>query len=455
MKGEYAKQLWELIVEYRLDDRYDELAFVRFQIEQGKISEGLAKGYLYQVDQIVQQQIDFPNYLHAPPAPEQFCADGEYDIPFGSLVERDGLKVGIRSSGAAHSIFAGTTEAGKTTSIRSGIHQIHRFNQSAEKPISKVIVDRKGNDYGDLKEALGDDCVHLSVYDGLRLALHSPAGVPVHVWCSIVCTLFCARAGLIAAWTALAGAMQWLVAALNPKGGADRWPDLQLIHDFLKKAPQLWAAKGEYWRSLQGVLQAAILASGDLFRAFRGLDLERDIIAEGKSVIISINILDPPWLRLFVVDLLISQVLIGRIHRHHRVDRTEVLFILDEADADVSRESELAFRNAIPPIQMALRMGREFGVGVWLGLSMLGPASRFVLSNATYWFLHRMVDAECVREASRSLLLPRGASSIISFLKNGEVLFRHPVSWPHAVLALMDYFPPCRTPMLSGFDTHP
>jgi len=36
--------------------------------------------------------------------------------------------------------------------------------------------------------------------------------------------------------------------------------------------------------------------------------------------------MEPSWARQFFVDLILSQALVGRIQRSHRVDRLEVLF---------------------------------------------------------------------------------------------------------------------------------
>jgi hypothetical protein len=183
---------------------------------------------------------------------------------------------------------------------------------------------------------------------------------------------------------------------------------------------------------------------GPLFETFNGLDVERDLISLGRSAVISMPNLEPPWLSHFFIDLIISQVLLGRIHRSHRVDRLEVLLVIDEADDDVSRASEAAFpQGYMSPLARALRQGREFGIGVVLGLGSLGPASEHILNSATYHFLFQMRDAKCRRAAADTLQLPNGADALIPAMPPGVCLSRTP-AWPDSVLTDIEYVAPCR-----------
>jgi len=174
------------------------------------------------------------------------------------------------------------------------------------------------------------------------------------------------------------------------------------------------------------------------------LDLERDVIEQHRSVVISMPNLWPSWLRQFMTDLLVYQVLLGRIHRAQRTDRCDVLFVIDEADADVSRKAEAAFPDGMSPISQCMRMGREFGIGVCLGLGSLGPVSRHVLSAADYHFIFKLTDAESIAEAARTLLLPPDAEAILPGLEPGECLVRQAGRWAHAMLGRINAVLPCR-----------
>ena len=212
------------------------------------------------------------------------------------------------------------------------------------KQISQIVSDRRGNDSGDLAAEFVE-FFHLGFWKTLRLSLHPPPGVSWIVWIPILASLICARAGLIAAYTPLVNIIRWLVGVLN-KGSQDEElsPTPQQILDIaLRTSGTVWGAgKEEYLQSLRNQLQVLVQNAGHVFAA-RGLDLETQVIQPGKSIVIDMPNIFPPWLRLFVVDLLLLHVVLGRIHRRHHVANTEVIFYIDEADQDVSREAEACF----------------------------------------------------------------------------------------------------------------
>jgi hypothetical protein len=326
---------------------------------------------------------------------------------------------------------------------------------SFKRPISVIAFDRKSNDYADLPAECG--WRHYYIHDeSFRLALDAPEGLPADIWINVLATSFCARAGLKAAWVTFANVLRWLVEVLNPGPTASLlWPDFQLVLDVLNASPDtLFSAKPEYTRSLKQSLEGITQASGELFRAFRGFQAERDLIALGQSAVISMPNMYPSWTRQYFTDLILAQILHGRMHTSHRVDGTEVLIVIEEADPDVSTEAEQMFPDHLSPVAQCFKQGREFGISVIVSISSLRSASRLVLANATDQFTFRMSDMESVYDAGRTLMLPAKGELRLNSLQPGECIVRQIGPWPHALVAKVDYMPPCR--MRPGqYDTHP
>jgi hypothetical protein len=322
-----------------------------------------------------------------------------------------------------------------------------------QKPISIIVFDRKSNDYGDLPAQFG--WLHFCIHNLFRLGLDAD-GIPTDVWINLLATIFCARAGLKAAWVTFANVVRWLVTALNPDpSGFLLWPDLHLILDVLKAAPDtLFSSKREYTWSLLQQLEGITQASGELFRAFRGFQAERDIIAPGRSAVISMPNMFPSWARQFFVDIILAQILYGRMHRSHRVDGTEVLIIIEEADPDISTEAEEMFPDHLSPVAQCFKQGREFGISVVVSISSLRSASRLLLANTTDLYAFRLTDMESVYDASRTMMLPPKGELRLNSLQPGECLVRQTGPWPHALVMKTDFTPPCRTQPVK-YDTHP
>ena len=268
-------------------------------------------------------------------------------------------------------------------------------------------------------------------------------------------TSFAARAGLIAARGTLVSIIRFLLEGLNPSsGGMLRWPDFQLILDVCTTASaRAFSGKSEYTLSLVQCLQSIVNDSGTVFSATRGFDVNEHTIAARKSTVISMPNLSPAWLRQFIADLLISQVLMTRLQTSAFTDRLSCLFIIDEADADCSQAAENAYAGGFSPIGQAFRMGRELGIGVCVGLAALQSAGAAVRKDAAHHYIFRLKDAHCCRAAAETLMLPRGAEAILPALQPGQCLLRTN-SWPHAMLAQVDYVPPCRG-VTPTYDTHP
>ena len=436
----------EIIRRYRLDDRYPWIRNLCQLYEAGELGEEDAELFYYQMIPLAEQQERKPNYLARLLSREDIYHHGPPDLIIGRSAEDADIPVGVFLKSASHCIMAGTTGSGKTVAIRRLIMAVAEWNATQSKPIVMIILDRKGGDYADLPGLFGERWRHYDVHGALRLGLQNPIGVPSDVWVNNLANTFSTRAGLAASWVTLANTLRWLVGVMNT--GAEEqllFPDFDLLIEVSDRLPQTaFSDKTQYQQSVVQQLRGISLASGEMFKAFAGLDVERDLVDKGLNAVISMPNIDPPWISRFLVDLILSQVLLSRIHRAHRVDSTEVLLILDEADEDVSYAQEASFpQGGLSPITKVLRQGREFGIGVVIGVGSLGPVCQQILNSMSHELFFRMNDAHCRVAAARTLQLPPGADAIIPALEPGECLVRTP-AWAQALLANIDYVAPCR-----------
>ena len=132
--GKLSAQLYHLIKSYALADRNPEFAQLELMLQRGLISEGMAKAFLYRVQDSIDEQIDFPCPLHRAPTAEQLYAEGKPDVEIGSLAEGDQLRYGIRLlDRPRHILAAGPSGVGKTTLFRVLIAGVERLNEEIEK----------------------------------------------------------------------------------------------------------------------------------------------------------------------------------------------------------------------------------------------------------------------------------------------------------------------------------
>ena len=444
----YARQLWQTIKDHNLDAHNHELAQACFLVEHELLADDVARAYLVMIEPMVEQARDFPNPLHRRPSPEQLHADGRPDIELGSLVDAPGLRFGLRLMDQARSVLlAGNAGSGKTTAIRRMLRQIHESNRrNPDARICVIIFDRK-IDYVHLALEFGEDFVVLDVHDpNTRIGLGAPDGVPPNAWINLVATMFSARAGMVAAWTCFANLLRWLLPHLNSSStSVMHWPSLKLVLEIIQASSlSLWAAKPDYEKTLISALEAAT-QSTHLFDCFVGQDVDRDIIRQGRNLILLMPNLAPTWVRQFLIDITLARILYGRIHRAEKVDRTAVLIVLDEADQDATAQADQQYPDAMSPLAATLRMGREFGIAAVIGLSRLFDASPFVLAEPHYHLVMNQSDARSILEATRTLLLPQGGEQMLPALKPGQCLFRQAQSsWTHPMLAQVDYTAPGR-----------
>jgi hypothetical protein len=444
--GHYASLLLRMIREHGLVNRPGPFAMIERLCMTGELDEGLAEYYWYSLQDWLEAFLRRPIYLPRAPTMDEVFPDGiDRLIPLGNLVERPDVPFGMNIEAPLFAIYAGCCGAGKTIGMRRLVLNVHAYNQTARNPITILVFDRKGHDFTDLASQLGDDCLLLDVHGEPLLGLNNPAGVPPNVWIQSVVSTFSACFNLKFSGTSLAHALRWLVAVMNPRPSPRlRWPDFRLVLDTIRGLPwRRFSRRDAYVESLLQMLEGVVHASGNLFCTFNGLDIDRDLAKRGCHAIISMPQIAPAALRRFVVYLLVSQVLLGRVYRGERTSRPNLLIVIDEADADVSQAAEYAFSDQLSPIAHVFRQGREFGIGICLGVSSLGPVARHVLNSASYHFMMKMQNAVCRDEVRRTLDLPPRADGIIPKLDPGEALTRTP-DWAEAVLAKFDSVPPCR-----------
>ncbi len=452
--GKFRNEVLAKIERYGLD-RDDYWRDVKFEAEQNMLSEGMCEVLLFDIEEDTQHQIDFPDHLHRlPEDPDQLYDTRMPHVRLGTLLSAPDWIFGIRFDGPLNIILAGLPGFGKTIAARVLQKGICEFNrQDPDRAVSVIAFDRKINDFGDFAELF--DYLIFDAHSSLRLSLEAPLGVPPTIWINIIATIFCARTGLKAAWSTIVVVLRWLLAQLNPRPSKRLiWPTFQMLLEVLTRSPRtLWSSKGEYTASAIQPLEGLVLSSGSTFLAMQGF-LVGDIIAQRRSAVISMPNMLPSWARQMFTDIIIAQEFYSRIHRSHRVDSIEVMFVIEEADSDVSQEAEDMFPDRMCPVSQCFAQGRELGISMCVTLKDLRSASRFVLNNATHHYIFYMKDSDSIYQASRTLMLPPGGEMRISYLQPGECVFRQIGPWPHAMAGKFDYMPPCRS-LPERYDTHP
>lgn len=451
----YLQQLLALAREYGLD-RYEQVRSILARAECGSLAEWQAKAYLPALAPLIEQQIKLPTrFLPTPPEQDELLADGPFDIEIGTLSE-NGLRVGIHLlRKVRHILIAGATGTGKTVMLRNLIVAIRKLCKHLERRISIIVIDPK-RDFSDLASIADGEWIYLGAGSTLRMGLQRPDGVPEDAYRNTIATAVATRAGLVAARVCLARMIGWLWHVMNAGGsGPELSPNWSLLLDLTRAAPlDLWASKPDYAKTLEQVLDDLTENTGSLFSCFSGLDLNRDIINSGKNVVIGMEGLTTPWIRSLLVDLLLNQVFQSRLHRYHKVDNTEVILIIDEADQFASRQQDECFSDGISTLGLTLKQGREFGIMAIVGVSVLNLVSPFILANTTRQYFFNQANAASIIEARRALLLPPEADQLISKLKPGWCLGRSGLaSCPETMLIQGDFVPPHRGDPPT-YDTH-
>lgn len=457
MATSYVRQLHEVIETYHLH-RFPEAQPLVAQLQYGRVSEWQARGWLWTLQPLIQQQLEFPNLLPPPPDDEQLLRAGPFDFEFATLCEDPELRCGLHLlRQPQHTMVAGMTRYGKSVTLKTFIIRLCEAARKAGRFVCILVFDRKGGDFKDLCRLFPGLFRHFSVHEGLRLGLNAPQGVPVRVWSSIVSTIIAARCDLKFSASTLARIIEWLVAVLNPEP-TDRplWPDLQLILDVAQRCPPtLFAEKGDYERSLIHQLKGIVQASGDLLRTFRGLDAEEDLVRKGQSAVLEMSNLEPSNLSYYFVDLIIEQILAGRKHRQQKTAAgTEILLVVDEAELDISRRSEAAYPSGLFPLSKWLGQAGEFGGATLLAPKILGPASPLIMGSIENHIFLKQEDLASMTVAANTLMLPPGAEGMLHKLEKGQAIIRTGEGWKDPYLAQIDFTPPCHEPKTTAYDTH-
>lgn len=442
MSRQRRDELVAIIDASRPGPRDKGLLALRALAEAGRLSEAMCQ---FHVQRLLLSPPRHTGGLRQAPTLAEWRSGVKVEAPVGTLVAVDGAEFGAcLSDRVEHWGFCGCSGAGKTVGLRSlGINVAQSRAGPHGRPVVLLVIEIK-RDYADFVERLGLPCVRFRNVDNLAWwGVQAPAGVPPVDWATELSLILAARCGLKHATTSIARMLTWLVQRLNPDPQvAQLWPDPQLLCDVAVAAPpEVFAAKDTYERSAIQVLDGIAHTLGAFARTFRGLDLEEQF-ARGISVVLDLSTLAPPaqWV---VIDVLLSQLLVGRLARDQKCDRTEVLVLLDESDELVTDHAHSAFPNGQSPLLRILRRGREYGVMAALGINDLAGTSEALLNNVQNLVVLKQNAPACITAATRALILDRDAVTLLRTLKQGEAILRL-ASWDEPVLAQVTFVPPHR-----------
>lgn len=444
-KVSYIQQLWHVINEHHLADRSQYWTYILMMLRLGMISEGMAKAILFGREDEIQDAIDCPSALHRlPRSADKLHASGHPDIELGTLVGSD-MRFGLRLDRARHLIVLGKTDTGKTHLLKVMMVRTDARNQSApDMFICCIVFDRKGGDFVRLARRLGWLVINFD--EGTRVALGPPQDFPVRKWNHMLSESFARRAGLIKSESCLALLLNQLTVAINQgrrPGQPLLAPTFSQCLEALERTPaSIWGGKEPYVDTLRHELRNVCQAGGDLFEAAAGWDLE-DIIAQRRSIVIVMNNMRPAYLRLFLVDLLISRLLYGRMQRCDRRRLPEAFLFVDEGDEDLSFGSESAYATSLSPLSALLKQGRGFGLAAAVGVTHFGNISRFVLSDVSYQFFFNQADPVSREEARAALTLPPESHITLKSLPIGQCIVSEASAggWPHGMQLQIDPLP--------------
>ena len=449
MDHPHRDRLIHAIRAHGLHERSPAVANILYAAERGVLSELQCRGYLQRLQALIREQETRPNLLPAPPDEEQLYADGRFPLEFATLADSD-LRMGLHLDPLKHMLAVGQTDTGKTTLMRNLVINLDRLAKTTGRPLTQILIDPKV-DYSDLPAQLGDNWLHVDVLDeGFHLSLAPPIGTRhVNAWIHQVAEIFAARLHLIASMPCLANMLGVLVPLLNPSPTDELlFADPPLLLEVACDVPlECFAAKPDWGKTLIGALEGLSVAGGHLFRAFRGLDVQRDLIAPGKSIVIQTANLKPAALRSIIIDLLVAQILFARLEAQRKQTRTDCILVVDEADVDVSEASDAAYPDCISLLAEFLKKSREIGCTAMLGVTSMEGLSHFVLANIGCYAIFNQPRPQSRVLAAQTLGLPRAADVMLRSLRKGEcIALSTPSAVPHPLLVRTDYIAPNRTP---------
>lgn len=437
--------LKQLIDRYHLANRHEDIATYQQMIELDMMSEPLAKNLVRTMQPLVEAQKRCPNLLPAPPTADDL---GSFDLEFGDAIERSGIRAGFNvSDRPRHVIASGSTGFGKTIFLRSLLTSLPR-------DICVIIIDTKSV-FSDIKHLMGKDrCDYYNIFEGFKVGLNAPSDLPGDVWVNLMAKVLAAHSGFVMAEGSLTQLINIARAELSPTGS--EWPSIHLLYEILCNTPlEALSAKADYGKTLIQALRILIQETPHAIDTFSGFDAIKHVIDTGRSCVIDLTNC-PDRTRSIIVDTLILQLLAYRQYFHQKRDCTDVLLVIDEADAFVSRDACNLFAPSLSPLALLLKQGREFGIMAAIGVSFLGQVVQMIRSNISCHFAFTQPDNQSLIEAARTLMVPKGGEGIFASLQPGECVFRQADGrFPYPFLVKIDYVPPARGARPSSFDTHP
>lgn len=341
--GRYLALLRRYIDELGLVNRDATVARIRDMIDQGLISEDQANGIYRGLQSLGKEVQRRRNYLNRAPELDEIYPDGMPDLVIGRLLESPDPDVpaGFFLQDNLNIVFAGPAGSGKSTAIYNLALAIADYNKRhPDDFISMIIWETKDGALIAIAEVI-PDCLVVSTHATLRIGLQSPKHVQWSIWNNALGYIISRRGGLKAGGITITEMLNFLVRAMNtpPSDQGLLYPSFENLYELSNMAPKgLFESKEQYQLSVNQVLRQFAQGTGDLFKAFRGLDLE-DIVAQKKHLIIDARGLLPDWVRAATSDILLKRLLLGREFSNNP-SLCQCMILWDEADTDVSRRAE-------------------------------------------------------------------------------------------------------------------
>lgn len=454
MEYPHRHQLIHVIRSYGLHERSAAVANILTAAESGVLSELQCIGYLQQLQPLIREQETRPNLLPEPPDEEQLFADGRFPLEFGTL-QGSNLRMGLYLDPLKHFLACGQTDTGKSTLMRGLVIGLDRLAKETGRALTQVVIDPKV-DYADIPGQLGDNWQHVNVLDeGFRISLAPPRGTRyVNAWIHQVAEILAARLHLIASMPCLANMLRFLVPLLNPHPTDELlFPDPSLLLEVARDVPlECFAAKPDWGKTLIGALEGLSVAGGHALCAFRGLDIQ-DLIGAGKSLVIQTANLKPAALRSIIMELIVAQKRFAGLEQQQKTTRTRLVLTVDEADVELSENSDRAYPDEISLLAEFLKQGREIGCTAILGVTSMEGLSHYVLANIGCYAIFNQPRPLSRALAAKTLAVPPAAEVMLRSLGRGEcVVLSTPSAFPHPLLILTDNIAPNRTPKQTPYD---
>lgn len=340
--GNYRQLLLKTIDDYRLYHRDDSAIYIKRMLELGMVSEAEAQAYLFGLQQLIKEVERRRILLNRAPDLEEIYPNKMPDLIIGELQERKGIPVGFDLNDAMHIIFVGNSGSGKTTGMYNLALAVAEYNKKhPDDFISLIIWETTKGAFLSIAQTI-EDCIVVNTSTTLRIGLQPPRGLPTEIWNNDLAEIIALRGGLKAGSITIVEMLNFLVRVMNthPSESGLIYPTFENLYEVSNVAPKgLFESKDIYQMSVNQVLRQFALGTGNLFKAHRGLDIEDDIIANKKHLIIDARGLSPQWVRATTSDILLKRLLRGRQYRNEPNPR-RCIIIWDEGDVDVNRHNE-------------------------------------------------------------------------------------------------------------------